>query len=150
MYQPLRYDVGDEDMPRKIGWQKYEDVIESHVNSPILDIILSKYTESTEMEMEEKGYEEEEETEATEQMPTMMPISAKMLDDIAMLNNFECWMGHTNFDITPEVKEKLNTIEGIELLKVCSRYRFFIGIGRMFNFADVRKLIDKQIVKTEE
>jgi hypothetical protein len=151
MHQPFRHDVGDVNMKRKIGWQKYEDVIESHVNSPILDIILSKYSETQET-MDQKEYieEEEQEAESVDQGITMMPISAKMMDDIAMLNNFECWMGHTNFDITPEVKEKLNTIEGIELLKVCSRYRFFIGIGRMFHFANVRKLIDEEIVKTKE
>ena len=59
-----------------------------------------------------------------------------------MLNNFECWMGHTNFDITPEIKNKLDTIKGVELLKICSRYRFFIGIGKMFEFSDVRKEIE--------
>lgn len=131
---------------RKIGWQKYEDIIDSHINSPILDSILEKYTEVTNEESEEIHEEEE----VLEQNLTMLPLSDKMLDDIAMLNNFECWMGHTNFDITPDIKETLNVIEGIELLKICSRYRFFIGIGRMFNFKEVRKLIDQQIVNIKE
>lgn len=135
-------------MKRKIGWQKYEDIIESQVNSPILDTILSKYAEMP------KEYQEEESTmeysDEEEESLAMIPLSSKMLDDIAMLNNFECWMGHTNFDITPQIKETLNTIKGIELLKVCSRYRFFIGIGRMFDFKDVRKLIDDQIVNNKE
>ena len=133
---------------RKIGWQKYEDIIESQVNSPILDTILSKYSEMP------KEYADEETTmeysDEEEESMTMIPLSSKMLDDIAMLNNFECWMGHTNFDITPKIKEKLNSIEGIELLKVCSRYRFFIGIGRMFDFKNVRKTIDDQVVNNEE
>ena len=105
----------------KIGWQKYG-------------------------EEEEYSYTEEE----TEEQISMIPLSSKMLDDIAMLNNFECWMGHTNFDITPEIKDKLNKIRGIELLKICSRYRFFVGIGRMFNFKDVRKVIDEEITSQEE
>ena len=41
---------------RKIGWQKYEDIIESQVNSPILDTILSKYSEMP------KEYADEETT----------------------------------------------------------------------------------------
>jgi hypothetical protein len=133
---------------RKIGWQKYEDIIESHVNSPILDSILGKFTDIS-GETQEEYYEEPEE-ELGDQGMTMIPLSSKMLDDIAMLNNFECWMGHANFDITPDIKDKLNKIEGVELLKICSRYRFFIGIGRMFNFKNVRKLIDDQIVKLKE
>tara|TARA_A100001201_G_scaffold65927_1_gene61778 strand:+ start:2362 stop:2766 length:405 start_codon:yes stop_codon:yes gene_type:complete len=130
----------------KIGWQKYEDIIENQVNSPILESILSKYDVGEKGEEEEYSYTEEE----TEEQISMIPLSSKMLDDIAMLNNFECWMGHTNFDITPEIKDKLNKIRGIELLKICSRYRFFVGIGRMFNFKDVRKVIDEEITSQEE
>jgi hypothetical protein len=132
---------------RKIGWQKYEDVIESHVNSPVLDTILEKFTEVVETE---ESYEDSEESNVTEQSMTMLPLSAQMMDELAMLNNFECWMGHTNFNITPRIKETLNIIEGVELLKICSRYRFFIGVGRMFNFKQVRKLIDEQIVNFKE
>ena len=130
----------------KIGWQKYEDIIENQVNSPILESILSKYDVGEKGEEEEYSYTEEE----TEEQISMIPLSSKMLDDIAMLNNFECWMGHTNFDITPEIKDKLNKIRGIELRKICSRYRFFVGIGRMFNFKDVRKVIDEEITSQEE
>ena len=130
----------------KIGWQKYEDIIENQVNSPILESILSKYDVGEKGEEEEYSYTEEE----TEEQISMIPLSSKMLDDIAMLNNFECWMGHTNFDITLEIKDKLNKIRGIELLKICSRYRFFVGIGRMFNFKDVRKVIDEEITSQEE
>jgi len=136
-------------MKRKIGWQKYEDIIESQINSPVLDTILSKYSEAQREYTEEHDndtYSEEEEESGL----TMIPLSDKLLDDIAMLNNFECWMGHTNFDITPEIKERLNTISGVELLKICSRYRFFIGIGRMFHFKDVRKTIEEEIVKQKE
>ena len=135
---------------RKIGWQKYEDVIESHVNSPVLDTILEKFTEVVETEDSYEDYKDSEESNETEQPLTMIPLTDKMMDELAMLNNFECWMGHTNFDITPEIKETLNTINGIELLKICSRYRFFIGIGKMFDFKNVRKLIDDQIVNPKE
>lgn len=137
-------------MKRKIGWQKYEDIIESQVNSPILDTILSKYSEAQREYAEEDDNDTYSEEEEEESGLTMIPLSGKLLDDIAMLNNFECWMGHTNFDITPEIKEKLNIISGIELLKICSRYRFFIGIGRMFDFKDVRKTIEEEIVKQKE
>jgi dimeric dUTPase (all-alpha-NTP-PPase superfamily) len=59
-------------------------------------------------------------------------------------------MGHTNFDITNRIKETLDSIEGIEILKICSRYRFFIGVGQMFNFSEVRKSIENEFINKKE
>ena len=67
-----------------------------------------------------------------------------------MLSSFNCWIGHTNFDITPHTKHTLDNIPGIEFLKIYSRYRFFIGIGEMFDFADVRKLIEDSLIGETE
>jgi len=33
----------------------------------------------------------------------------------------------------------------VELLHITSRYRFFLGVGRLFNFSDVRQSIEKEI-----
>ena len=82
---------------------------------------------------------------ANTQLP-LLPISQQLMDDMAMLSNFDCWIAHTNFDITKDIKNKLNKVEGVELLKICSRYRFFIGIGKMFDFKEVRKNVEKNII----
>ena len=79
--------------------------------------------------------------------PLIFPVSQQLLEDVTMLSNYDCWIGHTNFDITPIVKDKLNKIPGIEVLKICSRYRFFIGIGNMFDFTDVRKIIEGELLR---
>ena len=42
-------------------------------------------------------------------------------------------------------KTKLEKVRGVEVLKICSRYRFFLGVGQMFNFSDVRKEIEDVI-----
>jgi hypothetical protein len=47
---------------------------------------------------------------------------------------FDCWLGHTNFEITNSVKSEIEKVEGIELLSILSRYRFFVGIGKLFTF----------------
>ena len=132
-------------MKRKIGWQKYEDIIEKNISSPLMNSIMEKFnnlvdpqSENEESNTWESAYDEEEDYKTS----SMLPISQQLIEDISMLNDFECWMGHTNFDITPEIKNKLDTIKGVELLKICSRYRFFIGIGKMFEFSDVRKEIE--------
>lgn len=58
------------------------------------------------------------------------------------LNHFEFWIGHTNFDITPEFVNIVNSIPGVEGLKIFSRYRFIITIGKLFNFTQVRSLLE--------
>ena len=132
-------------MKKTIGWQKYEDIIEQNISSPLMNSIMEKFNniidtpEKEETSSWESTYEQEEEEYKTS---SMLPISQQLIEDISMLNNFECWMGHTNFDITPEIRDGLDKIKGIELLKICSRYRFFIGIGKMFVFSEVRKEIE--------
>jgi hypothetical protein len=53
----------------------------------------------------------------------------------------ECWVGHTNFDIDMDFIRFLDEIEGVEIVAPISRYRFFIGVGKMFSFSDVRAKI---------
>ena len=47
--------------------------------------------------------------------------------------------------LTERIKNQLDKIEGVELLKICSRYRFLVGVGRMFDFKDVRRKIESKI-----
>ena len=95
---------------------------------------------------EENDYDQTE-VNHNEELSLVMPISRQLLDDITMSSNFECWVGHTNFDITNTIKEKLDKIQGIEVLKIWSRYRFFIGIGKMFDFTEVRNNIETDIIQ---
>ena len=131
-----------------IGWQKYEDLIEKQLDSPILNILFAKIHEKTKSMEEdyEEGEEYEEYEESTTSHQSMMPISPQLIEDMTMLSNFDCWIGHTNFNITKDIQNKLDCVDGVELLKICSRYRFFIGVGRMFNFQNVRKNIEEIII----
>ena len=117
------------------------------MSSPLLDILSSKISNMASEEYEEEGVEEEveyvyEDANSTAAQNIMLPISEKLLEDMTMLSNFDCWMAYTNFDITKDMKSILNGIEGIEVMRVCSRYRFFIGVGKMFDFKDVRSDIE--------
>lgn len=133
----------------KIGWQKYEDLVEKQLSSPMLSNIMKTIMQNNamaNMDMMEDDEEDYDDVEI-ETKPFIFPVSQQLLEDVTMLSNYDCWIGHTNFDITPVIKEKLNQIPGIEVLKICSRYRFFIGIGNMFEFGDVRKIIEEQLLK---
>jgi hypothetical protein len=70
------------------------------------------------------------------------PLGFFHIDDpMAPSNMFDCWIGHTNFDITHEIADMIESVPGIESFRVMSRYRFFIGIAKLFNFREVRQEI---------
>ena len=122
------------------------------MSSPLLQDILSQKEEpydEAEAEEYEKLIQEfnnnNEDVKFVESSPTIT-ISDQMMNELSMLTSFDCWVGHTNFNITPSMKAKLDNVEGVELLKVCSRYRFFIGIGKMFSFKTVRTNLEKELL----
>jgi len=140
---------------KKIGWQKYEDFIEKQLTSPILTNILQNIA-TTNLHVDEDDDEEDDEDTYTDEsdddknlkiISPLLPITNQLIDDITMLSTFDCWIGHTNFDVTPTIKNILNKIPGVEVLKICSRYRFFIGIGKMFDFKDVRQYIEDSLLE---
>lgn len=131
---------------KKIGWQKYEDLLDEQINNNfLLKNIQNHFTSMMASESEDEiEYEDIEDQEENNNM--IFPLSQKLFEDMAMLANYDCWIGHTNFDITEDIKNTLDTVDGIEILKICSRYRFFIGIGKMFNFKQVRINIEKELL----
>lgn len=142
----------------QIGWQKYEDMLEQQMQSPMLtNLYKSFYNTVYEAQEELADLADEFTEEELEQIlksqqkeeQVMLPIDDKMVENINLVTNFDCWMGHTNFNITESVKETLNKTEGVEALKICSRYRFFVGIGKMFDFKEVRRNIENKLLRGE-
>jgi arsenate reductase-like glutaredoxin family protein len=146
---------------KKIGWQKYEDYIEKQLSCPMLQNILQSMfptaedlieDNSDDSEDEDESYADEDEDKKSSLamvIHKMLPLTPQIIDDISVLANFDCWIGHANFDITPKIRDQLNKIAGVEVLKIFSRYRFFVGIGQMFDFQNVRYDIEKIIIKGE-
>tara|TARA_B100002019_G_scaffold199004_1_gene172439 strand:+ start:12084 stop:12542 length:459 start_codon:yes stop_codon:yes gene_type:complete len=136
---------------RTIGWQKYEDLIENQLSSPHFQKIMKSVAENLqpeELQEEPAEYytqEEYDEHQVSDSFILPVPVTEDLSNEIALMSSFDCWIGHTNFDITPSIKETLNEINGVEILKICSRYRFFIGVGRMFDFKNVREEIENTI-----
>jgi len=127
---------------KKIGWQKYEDVIESQIKSPLASMLINSF-------LDEMNKDEDLDDEKITDEPILMAAPESLSNEIQLLANFDCWIGHTNFNLTEEIKNHLNKIEGIEVLKICSRYRFFIGIGKMFDFKSVREDIENKLMLKE-
>jgi hypothetical protein len=146
----------------KIGWQKYEDYIEKQLSCPLLQNIVQnmimqhlEMDEDSIIEADEEDDEEDDEDylpksitkKSAMDISKILPITPEMIEDVSVLANFECWIAHTNFDVTNRVKEQLNKVPGVEILNVLSRYRFFIGVGQMFDFQEVRSYIEQELVQ---
>ena len=90
-------------MTRTIGWQKYEALLEEQMSSTlIMDLLKTQVDDDEEM-----AYRDPEDIDDDDDDPSgiMIPMSSKLIEDAMMITNFDCWLGHTNFDITPDIKK---------------------------------------------
>lgn len=62
---------------------------------------------------------------------------------------FDMWIGHTNFPLTNSVVKTIMDTPGVEVLKVISPYRFIVAPGKMFEWRDVRALIQRRVCTNE-
>ena len=124
---------------KKIAWERWdEDVVEQ-------EIVENFYDKHEDM-ADEEGVEEA--LAFLERIPSLVTTPMGMFqlhDKMNIMNQFDCWMGYTNFDITKSVEETIESTEGVELLSVMTRYRFFLGVGKMFSFSDVRRSIESKL-----
>ncbi len=132
-------------MSRKIGWQKYEDMLRKQISSPLASLIMSSQMELLVEEEEEYLEEDGFDGDIESQEVLAVPVPDSFYEQISLITNYDCWLGHSNFDLTPSIKKEIEKVEGVEVLKICSRYRFFLGIAQMFKFTDVRKNIEEII-----
>lgn len=58
---------------------------------------------------------------------------------------FNFWVGHTNFNITRTVAKIIEDTDGVETLDIFTRYRFRIGIGKVFSDSDVMRDINENV-----
>lgn len=73
------------------------------------------------------------------------PIGVVPLYDLSMSEMFNFWIGHTNFNLTKDISSVIEQSDGVEILDVVSRYRFRIGIGKIFTDRDVMKSINDNV-----
>lgn len=59
---------------------------------------------------------------------------------------WDCWIGHTDFNVTSHVINVLNNMEGVESVIAMGRYTFCVGIKKqLFNSKDVRNRIQESL-----
>ena len=132
---------------KTIAWEKWEDVTEPET------IDASSFFSNPNNE----NFDESEGgdfdiglSNLFEKLPKLVntPMGVYQVDDnMSPFKHFDCWIGHTNFDITPSIKNNIELTPGVEALIILTRYRFFIGIGKLFSFRDVRVKIEQSICR---
>ena len=134
---------------RTIAWEKWEDPDASSSQSSMQSLFASPadLEENTEeaVEYDLAGF--------FESIPKLVNTPMGMYnvnDKMSPTKQFDCWLGYTAFDITQEVQDAIEKIPGVEVLMVLTRYRFFLGIGKLFSFRDVRVNIEKHICPSAE
>ena len=125
---------------KEIAWEKWEDdIIQERIRE-------DSKTESVEEDSLEESFLEAMENIPIQEIPKVVSTAVgifEIYDRNKPSNQYDCWLGHTNFNISQEVKNCIENIEGVEVLKVLTRYRFFVGSAKMFVFKKVRVEIEK-------
>lgn len=66
-------------------------------------------------------------------------------DNTASNKIFNLWVGHTNFNLTSDISKIIESFDGIETLDIFTRYRFRIGIGKLFKSSDIMSQLTDSI-----
>lgn len=103
---------------RKISWESGEEYKQEELSEEEIEEIR-----------EELGLDEDEEIHVSR---------PKNVD--------ECWVGHTNFDVALVAKD-IKNIDGVDAFTQMSRHRFVVGVGKLFTFTDIRKIIESKCIR---
>ena len=138
--------------PKQIAWESW--------NARVEDIMSPKDITLPEIDASEANYSEIEipvdffppEMFLQQQRVLYTPLGIYPEESsLKPSDRCDCWMGYSNFDITNDIADKIEMIEGVEALRVMGRYSFFIGIGKLFDIKEVRTDIEKELcVYTEQ
>ena len=141
---------------RKIVWEPWYDIEDSKEEEDNNDVEIESFQIGDD--------EDDEEMMLSSELISLdggllskkinTPIGIFLENDRMLPNKYfeSCWIGHANFDLTHKELDVLNVAPGVECVKVMSRYRFFIGIGKAFEFTSVRSYIENKLtdIRSEE
>ena len=123
-------------MKKKFAWEKWYNLLDDEVESMKQDIT------------EEPPPFSEEEMEAFQglivpQQPPPVGLVSAIMEQNQFINSFDFWVLHTNFDITDEIKQIIESIPGVESITVLTRYRIKVGLTKsgLFNNTQVKQMI---------
>jgi len=142
---------------KSITWESWNSKVDEYLNPdyPLSGPELEEGSQILEYEeTDSRSWQQFKNEEFILPNPSIhTPIGTYPIDSMLKPSDkWDCWLGYTNFPITYSIRNILkDEIDGIEALKICGKYTFFIGIGRMFEISEVRKQVTSRICAyTEE
>lgn len=133
-----------------IAWQKWSDPFGSEEDDQkIRDMDIADYDESE--QHDDSDYEDNIDTKSKPIKGVKViatPMGVIPMNDNTMSGKiFNFWIGHTNFDITTDIANIIEKTDGVETLDIFTRYRFRIGVGKVFEDSAVMRNINKRVYK---
>lgn len=125
-------------MVKKIQWLKWED--------PFLP---KKNEENFSVQEQKDSFEEHDDSIDRHIRVIAGPYGLLPLNENSITAKlYKMWVGHCNFDITESIKQKIEEVHGVEILHIWTRYRFWLGVGNLFDDSEVHKKIENILNKT--
>lgn len=132
------------DTEHKIIWQKWVDPFGRDEDSSDFDPYVGDYESDEEPSDLNEELKFQHQSKAIKAIATPMGI-IPFNDNTASGKIFNFWMGHTNFDISKNIVNIIEKIDGVETLDVFTRYRFRIAVGKAFDDSQIMRNINKKI-----
>jgi hypothetical protein len=96
-----------------------------------------------------ESYNQEDEPTIIKTKPIKMLMTPMGMipynENTAASSIFNFWVGHTNFDISSEICSLIEEADGVETLDIFTRYRFRVGIGKVFDDGEIMRQINNLI-----
>lgn len=124
-------------MSKKILWLKWED-----------PLYPKKHEDSAEVQSQKDSfYDSEKDDDVDRHVRVIMgPYGTIPINENSVTSKlYNMWVGHCDFNITQNIMGLIEGVEGVEILRVWTRYRFWIGFGNLFEDSLIQKNIEEVI-----
>lgn len=131
----------------KVQWEKWKDPFGENID----EVEWPGYNRVAKDETAPGGIAESDEEHEFPRRPTRVLNTTMGIIPLTEYTNpskiFNFWVAHTNFTVSRPVLDIIEQTPGVELLSVFTRYRFRVGIGKVFKDADVMNDITSRVQK---
>ena len=130
----------------QIVWQKWFDPLGEDDHEDIEDKGAEYYTDEESEEIDEEGTDSGTDFFRRPTKVIMTPMGLIPYNENTASNKiFNFWIGHTNFNLSLPVCTIIEQEEGVETLDIFTRYRFRIGVGKLFDAKTVMYNINNNV-----